>query len=120
MSQQGERVGRRLMKRHGFKFRFDPCNFRIASDHGGVARNVHGGQGVMQWVLWIDYEQPTMLFRGEMRTCEVGSDHGAYTVLKWPHWHVYFDEELSGPGFYSPIIWIHKSCGADCTEVPHD
>lgn len=120
MSHQGERIGRRLAKRHGFKFRFDPCNFRIKSDPEGVVRNVYGGQGVMQWVLWIDYEQPTMLFRGKMRTCEIGSDHGAATVLKWSHWHVYFDEDLSGPGCFSPIIWINNGHGTDRTEMPNE
>jgi hypothetical protein len=35
MSRQGERIGRRLAKRHGFKFCFDPCNFRVKLDPEG-------------------------------------------------------------------------------------
>jgi hypothetical protein len=117
MSQQGERIGRRLAKRHGFDFLFDPCNFRIASEREGVLRNVIGGQGVMQWVLWIDHEPPTMTLQGKMSECEIGSDHGASTVLKWKHWHVFYDESLSDP-FCSPIIWIYKAHEFDLTEVP--
>lgn len=115
MSQQGERIGRRLEKRHGFKFLFDPCNFRIASDREGVCRNIHGGQGVMQWVLWIDYESPTLLFRGTMVPCEIGSDHGAVTVLRWKTWSVWYDDSLST--HRKPVIWIHNGNGTDSTDV---
>jgi hypothetical protein len=121
MSQIGERIGRRLMRRHGFKFRFDPCNFRVKSDPEGVSRNVHGGQGVMQWILWIDYEAVTITFRGRDREAEIGSDHGASTVLTWPHWHVYFDADMTGPecsaDWWHPIFWIDNGHGRDITEL---
>ena len=119
MSRQGERIGRRLAKRHGFKFLFDPCNFCVKSDPEGVARNVHGGQGVMQWILWIDYEAIRIDFQGGRYEAEIGSCFGASTVLKWPFWHVYFDSDLSGPNWgkdWHPIFWIDNGRGADRTE----
>lgn len=118
MSRLGERIGRRLAKRHGFKFLYDPCNFRVASDREGVERNVRGGQGVMQWVLRLEgtSELPTISFRGKGVTAEIGACFGASTVVKWKHWHVYFDEDLTGPGCpecVSPIIWIDDGHGED-------
>jgi hypothetical protein len=120
MSQLGERIGRRLAKRHGFQFVYDPCNFRVKSDREGVLINCNEGLGVMQWILWVDYEWPTMIFRGEKRLVEIGSDHGATEVLSWKTWHVYFDKDLSGPvkiQSVHPIFWIHNGHGKDTTEL---
>lgn len=114
MSQQGERVGKRLMKRHGFKFRDDPCNFRIASDPEGVARNVYGGQGVVQWILKYEFassELPAGAVGSWSGQIEIGSDHGAGTVLKWPFWHVYFVNECGG-------YWRIDQNKEDLTEGP--
>lgn len=121
MSRQGERIGRRLARRHGFKFLYDPCNFRVASDPEGVARNNYGGQGVMQWILKMEERNtglPRMGFRGQFREAEIGSDHGAWAVLGWNHWHVYYDDDLCGNGAFSLIFWIHNGHGQDRTEVP--
>lgn len=117
-SQLGERIGRRLEKRHGFKFLYDPCNFRVASDREGVMRNILGGQGVMQWVLRLggSSELPIIGFRDESKHAEIGACFGASTVIKWKHWHVYFDAFLSGPGAYTAIIWIDQA-SEDKTEI---
>ncbi len=116
MSRQGERIGNRLAKRHGLTFRFDPCNFRIRCDRVDVARNLYGGNGAMQWVLWIDSEPPDVLLRGRWTPCEIGSDFAAGSALQWSHWRVRLDDSLS-TGVKSGV-WIGDGNGKDSTDVP--
>ncbi len=120
MSINGERIGRRLMKRHGLVFDCDPCNFLVRSDREGVELNVRGGRGVMQWLLKVDCRWfralPKVMVEGVgWKEAEIGTCFGASTVLKWKHWHVYLDRKMSGGGMPTAIIWIDKS-DTDKTE----
>ena len=103
MSRQAERVARRLMKRHGFRFKVDPCNFRIRCDRFAVSLNVNGGQGVHQWQLWCDplSNWPEGSCGGRSGLFEIGSDIGAGELLRAPFWSVYW-RGFGGPyGFWT-------------------
>lgn len=120
MSKIGERIGRRLAKRHGFQFQDDPCNFFVHSDPEAVAINTHGGLGVMQWNLSCDCgwhrELVTITFRGENQQAEIGSEFGASTCLSWKFWKVYL-YTMSGQ---QPIIWIDCHKEQDRTELDRE
>lgn len=117
MSQLGERIGRRLAKRHGLVFQDDPCNFYVHSDKEGVMRNVLGGQGVMQWTLNVNCrwhnELPKIKWGDGFQTAEIGSDFGATTCLKWKFWKV----SLYCMSGETPILWIDQDKTADRTDL---
>lgn len=93
MSVNGERIGRRLQKRHNFRFRDDPCNFYVRCDREAVELNRSSGRGVCQWVLKVNCgwhsELPEIEFEGKMVQAEIGSDVGAAELLKAKFWSVY-------------------------------
>src|SRR3954463_7925140 len=94
MSRNGERVARRLTKRHGFKFEYDASNYRIATDRIDVQRNVRGGAGCMQWgfKLYCHLARIVRNNDGVREEVEIGGCFGASTLLKKKFWHVYEDE----------------------------
>lgn len=112
MSKRGERVARRLMKRHGFKFLLDPCNFDIRCDREGVWQNIKAGWGGMQWCLFSQWES---MYRPEA-TCgtwrghlEIGSDHAVDEVLRWPFWEVWYERAAD-------FWFISKATKEDSTD----
>lgn len=114
MSRQGAKIVRRLTARHGIKFLLDPSYHRVASDQMSVAMNHVGGVGCMQWVLRHDNGTlPQASWRDRLEQIEIGSMFGAWEVLKWPYWHVWFDTHTISSG----IWWISKGQDADRTET---
>jgi hypothetical protein len=93
-----------LMRRHGFRFLLDPCNFSVRCDREGVWQNILAGWGGCQWVLFSEWEKGRRPeaswgdWRGEL---EIGSDHAAGKVLRWPFWEVWY-ERTTNAWFIDP------------------
>lgn len=122
MSINGERIGNRLIKRHGFDFHYHTVNFTIHCDRFDVARNNISGEGAMQWVLddcgpGVDaLATCPRLYISHLLPMQVGACHAASKVLTWKYWEVSVCDSLSFPD--RPIIWIEKATNEDCT-TPH-
>lgn len=119
MSINGERIGKRLAKRHNFQFVYDPCNFVVRCDREAVKLNQLEGRGVRQWQLKEDCRWHTELVKirigNEVVNAEIGSDISATELLKVKHWYVYCFWKFPNDGQTQMCFQIDKS-SEDKTE----